>query len=618
MSQSTLGRPALVLGAILGTVGLALLAYRLMTPPEQPVVVPPDDRLFTPPIRFTDATASSGIAFRHVSGATGRKLLPETMGAGVAVLDFDGDGRPDVFLVNSRAWPGQAAPGGKAVQGLFRNRGDGTFENVTAAYGLDVELYGLGVAVGDIDNDGRPDLFVTAVGGNRLFRNVGGKAFEDITIPSGVGRKSEWPAGGFDDFLKRTDPLSFPSSAAFLDYDGDGKLDLFVCNYLTWSPAHDLGVKAILPGGGRAYVPPQQFTGAQCELYRNIDGKRFENVSATAGIHFTEPVGSDPTPRAVGKALGVVVCDPDGDGWPDLIVANDTVRNFFFHNVAGTGGRRFEETGLVTGLATSDGRPRGCMGIDAGECLPNDYAVVVANFTNEANYLFRRLGTSPLRFADVAAEVGLAGASRYPMKFGAFFCDLDRDGRLDLFSCNGHLEPDIATAQPGQSYPQPAQVFWNTGDPKHLFAAVFADDEGPLPALVGRGCAYLDFDGDGDLDVIVTENNGHARLFRNDTTTANRSVRFHLTGTGPATNRDAIGAEVTIEVGGQTRRWYVSPTRGYLSQSERTATFGVGTAEKIDRVGVKWPGGGKMQEWRDLKPGQTYSLVEGTAEAAKQ
>jgi hypothetical protein len=593
-------RPWLAAGLLLGVAALVVLAVRLRPRPH--VDVPEGPRL-----KFTDVTARSGLAFRHVNGATGSKLLPETMGSGVAVIDFDRDGRPDLFFVNSRPWPGQT--GGRVTQALYRNRGDGTFEDVTKQYGLDVELYGMGVAVGDFDNDGWPDLFVTAVGGNRLFRNVEGKRFEDVTARAGLGR----PGLPEDDFLTHADPISFPASCTFLDYDGDGRLDLFVCNYVTWSPAFDLGVKAILPGGARAYVPPQQFPGSYCALYRNVDGTRFEDVSEAAGIRVAEAAGPDRVPTAIGKSLGVVVCDADGDGWPDLVVANDTVRNFFFHNVPdGRGGRRFEEVGLFSGLAYADGRPRGGMGVDAAEVLPDAFAVLVANFSNEPISLFRRTGTGPLRFADEAPEVGLAAASRHPMKFGALLFDADRDGRPDLFTANGHLEPDIATAQPGQTYPQRAQLFWNTGDASRLFAPVEPET---FPPMVGRGCAHLDFDGDGRPDLVVTANNGPARLFRNESPAANHAVRLVLKG-GPGTNRDAIGATVDVEAGGVVRRSFVTPTHGYLSQSELTVRIGLGSATRVDRVTVRWPNRkGPTQEWRGLEADRTYQLTEGEPEA---
>jgi enediyne biosynthesis protein E4 len=599
--------------ALLGIAGAVLLSDWLNHKQSDGIPTPDAAGANAPPIRFTDVTDQAGIRFRHVSGASGKKLLPETMGVGVAVVDFDGDGLPDLFFVNSRPWPGQSTSG-RPTQALYRNRGDGTFEDVTQAVGLDVELYGLGVAVGDYDNDGRPDLLITAVGGNRLFHNVEGKRFEDVTVAAGLGEPMPWPSLPFDDFLKHADPISFPSSAAFVDYDGDGLLDIFICNYVTWSPAADVATQAVLPGGSRAYVPPQQFAGANCTLYRNLGGGKFADVSAAAGVQVFNAGDRNGGKQPAGKALGVIVCDLDDDGWPDLVVANDTVRNFYFRNVADpNGGRRFREEAQLAGLAYADGRPRGGMGIDFAEVLPDQLAIVIANFSSEPNSLFRRLGTSPVRFADTAPDVGLASASRYPMKFGAVFFDCDLDGRPDLFIANGHLEPDIAIAQPGQSHAQRGQLFWNSGDPKSLFVPI----EGELfPPMVGRGCAYLDFDGDGVLDLVVTDNNGRARLFRNDTATTNRSIRLMLRGTGKTTNRDAIGASIEVEAAGIVHRWYVTPARGYLSQSELTATIGLGAAAKIDRVTVRWPGSqAKKQEWQNLEPGRTYLLVEGEAEA---
>jgi hypothetical protein len=576
---------------------------------DVPAARPADE----PPLRFEDATDQARITFRHTSGARGRKFLPETMGAGVAVIDFDGDGKPDLFFVNSRPWPGDPSPD-RATPALFRNRGDGTFEDVTAACGLDVELYGMGVAVGDFDNDGRPDIFITAVGGNRLFRNVGGTRFEDVTDRAGLGGRSRWPGESAADFARHADPISFPSSAVWLDYDGDGRLDLFVCNYVTWSPAHDLGVAAVLPGGTRAYVPPQQFAGTQCELYRNVDGRRFEDVSVAAGVRVSEKDGPNGAARPVAKALGVVVCDPDDDGWPDVVVANDTVRNLFFHNVPGPNGTRtFEESALYAGIAYSDGRPRGGMGIDAGELAPGVRAVVVANFTNEPDSLFQLIRRDPVGFADVAPEVGLAGVSRAAMKFGAVFADFDNDGRLDLFTANGHLEPDIAVARSGQSYRQAGQLFWNTGRRSDLFAPVSGPGGADVfPPMVGRGCAYLDYDGDGKLDLAVTENNGRARLFRNDTPAANAWVRLGLSGNGRGTNRDGIGAAVTIEAGGAVQHRYVTGARGYLSQSELVLTVGLGTATVADKVTVRWPGAGAGSEtWTNLEAGRTHTLKQG-------
>jgi hypothetical protein len=560
------------------------------------------------PVRFVDVTESAGIRFRHFNGMTGKKLLPETMGSGVAVIDFDRDGRPDLFFVNARPWPGQPAPStGAPTQALYRNKGDGTFEDVTNATGLNVELFGMGVAVADYDNDGWPDIFVTAVGGNRLFRNTEGKRFEDATAAAGVTGTGSWPAVGGDEFLKVTEPVSFPSSAAWLDYDGDGRLDLFVCNYLTWSPAADLGVQAVLPNGVRAYVPPTQFRAADCALYRNVDGRRFEDATDAAGIRLRE------NGVPVGKPLGVCVCDPDRDGWPDVVVACDTTRNLFFHNVAAAGGRKFDEIGLAANVAYAEGRPRGAMGIDAAEILPDTFAVAVVNFSNESNTLLQLRRSNPIGFSDAAVSTGLAAPSRAPMKFGAVFLDADLDGREDFFTANGHLEPDIAAAQAGQTYAQAAQLFWNTGEPTKLWNPATAAQVGPdlFRPVVGRGCAYLDYDVDGDLDLVVTENGGPARLFRNDNATGHHWIGFSLVGDGTATNRDAIGAEITVEAGGRTRRRYVSTARGYLSQSDLAATFGLAEAATVDKVTVRWPGrGGHVQSWENLSVGKRHTLTE--------
>jgi hypothetical protein len=598
-AMTFLSRHRFLLAALAGGCGVVAAVALWLFPPAGSTS-PHLDRVPFPDVRFTDVTDAAGLRFRHVSGAAGRKLLPETMGAGVAVLDYDRDGRPDLFFVNSRPWPG--VPGDRPTQALYRNRGDGTFEDVTAAAGLDLVLYGMGATVGDFDADDWPDLFVTALGGSRLYRNLGGKRFEDATAQVGLPVGS-LPDVSADEFHRWDRPIPWPSSTTFLDYDGDGRLDLFVCSYVTWSPAHDLGVNAVLPGGRRAYVPPTQFPGAQCLLYRNL-GSRFEDVSATAGVQVSDPVGRGNAPEPIGKALGVVACDPDADGWPDLMVANDTVRNFFFHNLPSSGGgRRFAEVGLTANVAYAEGRPRGGMGIDAAEVRPGQPAAVIANFTNEPNTLLTLASGSPLLFRDTAAAEGLAGPSRGPMKFGALFLDYDLDGRNDLLTCNGHLEPDIATSQPLQSHPQPAQLYWNTGRDGQLFEPVSEASAGPdlFRPLVGRGCAYLDYDGDGDLDVVLTENNGRARLLRNDNRTGNTWLRLDVGG--------AIGAEVTVEAGGVTRRWHVAGARGYLSQSELAVTVGLGRATKADKVTVRWPGrDGGSRAWTDLPAGRVHRL----------
>ena len=563
-------------------------------------------------ITFRDTGAVAGLRFKHTNGATGQKLLPETMGAGVVVFDYDADGKPDLYFVNSSPWPG-AAPEIKPTGALYRNKGDGTFEDTTVAAGLNVSLYGQGGCAGDFDNDGFPDLFITAVGGNRLFRNVGGVRFEDVTERAGL-KMDSWPAvADAAEFAGWNRPVSFPASSTWLDYDGDGRLDLFVCYYLGWSPALDLSIQAVLPGGRRAYVPPTQFPGTMNKLYRNLGDGRFADVSADSGIEVREPTGLNGAAVPIGKSLGVVVCDPDGDGWPDLAVANDTVRNFFFHNIAdGRGGRKFEEIGLTSNVAYAEGRPRGGMGIDAAELEPGRASLVIANFSNEPNTLLAVRKSAPLLFQDNAAAWGLAGASRGPMKFGAFFFDGDLDGRLDLLTVNGHLEPDIALARPQQMQAEPAQFYRNTGTAAEPRFQNALDAGDLLKPLVSRGSAYLDYNGDGAPDVAVATNGGEAKLFRNESKQGHHWIRLKLVGDGTRSNRDAIGATVEVTVGSELRRFFVSGARGYLSQSELVVTVGLGERTTVDRIEVRWPGSrGGTQSWIGLEIDREHRLEQG-------
>ena len=525
-----------------------------------------------PDAGFTDVTSESGIRFTHVNGAYGEKLLPETTGGGCAFFDFNNDGHPDILFVNSAHWPWSTPAGAEpATSALYRGDGTGRFQDVTAGSGLDVSMYGMGVAVGDYDNDGLVDVFITATGMNRLFRNVGEGKFADVTAHAGVGGSSdEWSTSG-----------------AFIDYDNDGDLDLFVCNYIQWSHAIDLEVNYQLPGIGRAYGPPMNFSGVFPYLYQNQGNGRFVDVSSSSGIQVTKP-GTD-LPMA--KSLGVAPVDIDGDGWIDLIVANDTVQNFAFQNQRnGT----FKDVGAVKGLAYSSfGGVRGAMGIDSSRIQDDDnLAIAIGNFANEMTALYVNQH-DPFVFTDEAIKQGIGAVSKGMLTFGVFFFDYDLDGWLDLLTANGHIEPEIKTVHPGQQYRQSAQLFWNARGAGRINAFVPVPPEkcgsDIFTPIAGRGSAFADIDGDGDSDVLITQINGPPLLLRNDQKLNHHWIRLKLV--GKRSNRDGIGAWIKVRVGNKTLRRQVMPTRGFLSQSELPVTFGLGRAERVDEVTVEWPGG---------------------------
>lgn len=527
------------------------------------------------PARFTDITKQAGISFVHNNGAFGDKLLPETMGGGVAFFDFDNDGHQDLLFINSTWWP-EHVPSGKqpATMVLYRNDGKGRFTDVTAGSGLDVSAYGMGVAIGDCDNDGLPDVFITCVGGNHLFHNEGQGKFREVTQTAGVGGTPEgWSTG-----------------AAWIDYDNDGKLDLFVCNYVRWSAELDRSASFELPQLGRAYGPPRNFQGTFPYLYRNEGNGRFRDVSEQAGIQIKDPATGLP----MAKSLAVAPVDVDNDGWIDLVVANDTVQNFLFRNERnGT----FKEIGARSGVAyDAYGLTRGAMGIDSARFRNDDtLGIAIGNFANEMNALYVAQRDS-LVFADEAIKEGVGPASQKLLKFGLFFFDYDLDGRLDVLTANGHLEPEIHRVDSSQQYRQSAQLFWNRGDRKGMgFEALPAArcSADLLTPIVGRGSAFADIDGDGDLDVVLTQIAGPPLLLRNDQPRGHHWLRLKLTGT--KNNRDAIGAWIKVRVGGRTLSRQVMPTRSYLSQSELPVTFGLGEADKVDGVEILWPSGTKQK-----------------------
>jgi len=520
--------------------------------------------------QFTDVTVQTGLQFEHNSGAYGGKLLPETLGSGCAFLDYDADGWQDILLINSMDWPGHKRR--RTTLKLYRNNRNGTFTDVTKIAGLDVELYGMGVAVGDYNNDGFPDIFVTCVGQSRLFRNTGKGVFLDVTKQAGLLNKQ-----------------GFSTSAVWFDYDRDGLLDLFVCNYVRWSAEHD--VFCSLDGKHKSYCTPEAYRGDTCWLFHNRGDGTFEDVTSTSGIFDTSS-----------KSLGVAMLDFDQDGWPDLFVANDTQPNKLYRNLRNG---KFKDVAVELGLAFSnEGKARAGMGVDIADFDNSGKpGIVVTNFDNEMIGLYRSTGKG---FDDVAMQTGVGSASRNTLGFGCVFFDADLDGRLDLAVANGHIDDTVRNIRGNVGYAQPPQLFLNDGNAKFHDVANEVGGGFSQPK-VGRGLAVGDFDRDGDLDLLLTTNNGPAYLYRNDQLAGNRSVRLHLVGT--KSNRDAIGATVRLYSNGQVQSRYVRSGSSYLSQSEFPVTFGVGKQDQIEKITVDWPSG-HSEEYPKLKSARTYQVTE--------
>ncbi len=539
------------------------------TPTPTPVAARPSGA-----IEFADVTAQAGIRFKHNNGAAGKKYLPETLGAGGAFLDYDNDGWQDVLLVNSMNWPENK--GAKSPHALYRNNRDGTFTDTTAAAGLGGEMYGLGCTVADYDNDGNVDIYITGVGANRLFRNTGGGKFADVTTKAGVG-----------------DP-GFSTSAAWFDYDRDGKLDLFVANYVEWSVETD--VVCTLDGTNKSYCTPQKYPGQSSTLYHNRGNGTFENATGRAGLN-------DPT----GKSLGVALIDFNDDGHMDLFVANDTEPNKLYKN---NGNGTFTDEALTAGVAFSEaGTPRAGMGVDAADYDGSGrQSVIIGNFTSESMALYSNEGTG--LFTDEARDSGIGKMSEQSLTFATFFFDYDLDGLFDVFAVNGHVSDDIQKVQPKVRYAQSPHLFRNLGGKK--FAETTASVGRALGrAVVGRGAAYGDYDNDGDLDLLITVNNGAARLMRNDN--ANQNDLLRVKTVGAQSNRDGVGTKVTLKGGnGFTVSQMVKTGSSYCSQSELPLTFGLGKpeGEKTLSLEVTWPGGRK-ETIPGVKPNQSITIQEG-------
>jgi hypothetical protein len=549
-----------------------------------PAAAPPPTPVPVPSLPFAEKAAPLGIDFRHVNGASGKKWMPETMGGGVAVLDYDRDGKADLLFVSSALWPedtGTENPQ-KPSLALYRNEGSDAagfprFRNVTREAGLDRVLYGMGASVGDYDGDGRDDVYVTALHRNFLFHNLGGR-FEEVSAKAGV-RDNGWG-----------------TSSAWLDYDRDGRLDLYVCRYVDWTPKNDLF--CTLDGKTKAYCTPERYPGVSSRLYKNAGGGRFLDVTHQTGTGHTNQ-----------KALGVAPWDFDGDGWVDLLVANDTAPNNLFRN---KGDGTFEDVAIPAGVAVDEaGRSRGAMGAAWADTKNGrGTAVAIGNFSNELKSLYWT--DSGEVFLDESPRSGVGPTSLLDLTFGVLFFDADLDGRMDLLLANGHVEPTVQAVQQDVAYRQAPALYWNAGDARFsLLGARSGDLSAPL---VARGAAYADLEGDGDLDVVLVENGGPARVYLNPTDAPAKSVRIRLEGAA-ASNRDAVGARVTASVGDRSLTQQVSGGQSYLSASEKTLTFGLGDAAKIDRLEIRWPDGA-TQVLTDVPGGARLTIRQDVGAAA--
>lgn len=520
------------------------------------------------PIRYTEITRRAGIHFIHETGAFGKKYLPETMGSGCAFIDYNNDGRPDILLIQCKPFPGRA--GRRVTQKLYRNHGNGSFTDVTREAGLDIEMYGMGAAIGDYDNDGFDDIYITGLGESRLLHNERNGKFRDVTRAAGV------------------DNTGFGASAAWFDYDRDGRLDLFVCNYVKWSEKTD--IYCTLDGRNKSYCTPEAYPGDSCRLYHNLGNGRFQDVTQKAGLY-------DPT----SKSLGVAIIDYDHDGWPDIAVSNDTQPNKLYHNNRnGT----FTEVGVRAGIAFSeDGVARGAMGIDFSDFDRSGRAsLAIGNFSNQMLGLYHNEGNG--FFIDIAPSSEVGRASLLSLSFGLFFFDFDLDGLEDLLIANGHIEPEINHVQPQVTYAEFPLVFHNQGHDR--FQNV-GQRLGFTEKLVARGAAYADINNDGAPDVLLTTNGGPAHLYL-QSGCRNNGIRIRTVGT--RSNRDGIGARVQLATASARCEQTVHSGSSYCSQSELTLTFGLGQEDRATEIKIDWPSG-HQDALKSLKAHFTYTIEEG-------
>jgi enediyne biosynthesis protein E4 len=538
-------------------------------------------------ITFRDITAQAGIHFTHNNGAFGKKWLPETMGPGCAFIDYDNDGWPDILLINGQDWPGHPPhlaktgrdgdPGhvksGPTTLKLYHNNHDGSFTDVTRKSGLGVSLFGLGVAIGDYDNDGFDDVFISGLSQSHLFHNNGNGTFTDVTKAAGL-----WG------------PNEFSTSAAWVDYDRDGKLDLVVANYVQWSEQGDL--YCTLDGVHKSYCTPESYKGTSVRLWHNLGGGKFEDATQKAGFY-------DPT----SKSLGVAILDYNNDGWPDILIANDTQPNKLYLNKKNGA---FEERAVSAGIAFSeDGVARAGMGVDAADYDHSGHAsLIITNFANQMLSLYHNEGNG--LFVDEAPRSEVGRATLVTLGFGCFFFDYDNDGWPDIFVADGHIENEIERVQKRVSYAEPPHLFRNLGNGKFEEVTSKAGAGFAAPK-VARGAAYADINNDGAVDILVMTNGGPAHLYRNEGG-SNQSLRVKLVGT--KSNRDGIGAVVRVTAGSDKQWLMMKSGSSYLSQSELVLTFGLGAKTKADAVEIQWPSG-QVDKLSNINAGQTVTIEEG-------